>query len=41
MTAPEVIREADLTSRVDSPIFSPEKERNGRVASLQEMESEF
>jgi len=40
-TAREVEGEADLTSRVDSPIFSPEKERSGRVASLQEMESEL
>jgi hypothetical protein len=32
---------ADLMSRVDSPILSPEKERRGSVASLQETESEF
>jgi hypothetical protein len=40
-TAREVEGGADLMSRVDSPILSPEKERRGSVASLQETESEF
>lgn len=39
-TAREVSGVADLMSRVDSPTFSPEKERSGSVASLQEIERE-
>lgn len=39
-TAREVSGAAVLTSRVVSPTFSPEKERRGSVASLQEIERE-
>lgn len=39
-TARAVSGGADLRSRRVSPILSPEKERSGRVAALQEMESE-
>lgn len=39
-TARAVSAGADFRSRVDSPIFSPEKESTGSVASLQAMERE-
>lgn len=39
-TAREVSGVADFMSRVDSPILSPEKERRGSVAALQEIERE-
>lgn len=39
-TAREVSGVADLMSRVVSPIFSPEKDRRGSVATLQEIERE-
>lgn len=40
-TARAVSRGADFRSSADSPIFSPEKESTGSVASLQTTVSEF